>query len=182
MAEESEKKKTKKPRDKEKAVGQEEAGPEQKVTEEPVEKAEDTVAEATAAAEGEQIEQEPESPVDEGKAGAAPKPGDLEKPLEKMTAKELREVALGISGISGVHAMKKEDLLTAIENAWGIKAEKAPKKEMKGKAAVSVAGLKAKIHEIKAKRADAIQRKDKRMARIYRRRISRLKKRTRRAA
>ena len=37
-----------------------------------------------------------------------------EKPLEKMTAKELREMALGLPGIEGVHAMKKEELITAI--------------------------------------------------------------------
>ena len=29
-----------------------------------------------------------------------------EKPLEKLTAKELREMALGLPGIHGVHAMK----------------------------------------------------------------------------
>jgi len=37
-----------------------------------------------------------------------------EKPLEKMTAKELREMALGLQGIHGVHAMKKEELIIAI--------------------------------------------------------------------
>ena len=31
----------------------------------------------------------------------------FEKPLEKMTAKELRELALSIGGIVGVHGMKK---------------------------------------------------------------------------
>ncbi|MBW2059683.1 MAG: transcription termination factor Rho [Deltaproteobacteria bacterium] len=99
-----------------------------------------------------------------------------------MTAKELREVALGIPEISGVHAMKKEELLAAIQKAWGITTEKAGRREKKKKAAVSVADLKARIQETKAKRAEAIQKKDRKMARIYRRRISRLKKRTRRAA
>ena len=42
---------------------------------------------------------------------------EKEKPLEKMTAKELREVALEIPEIEGVHAMKKEELLEAIEFA-----------------------------------------------------------------
>jgi hypothetical protein len=38
-----------------------------------------------------------------------------EKPLEKMTAKELRKVALEIPELTGVHAMKKEELLAAIK-------------------------------------------------------------------
>jgi len=99
-----------------------------------------------------------------------------------MTAKELKEVAAGIPGISGVRAMKKEDLLAAIKKAWEIKEEKPPKKVEKKEAAGKVAELKAKIREIKAKRAEAIEKKDKRMAKIYRRMINRLKKRTRRAA
>jgi len=53
-----------------------------------------------------------------------------EKPLEKMTAKELREMALGLPGIHGVHAMKKEELTIAIRKAKGI-AEPEPKKEKK---------------------------------------------------
>jgi hypothetical protein len=170
------------PADEEKAAGEVEAAPEEKVTEETVEKVEETEPDATARDEGKEIGKEPESPADEEKAAPTITESDLKKPLEKMTAKELREVAVGIPGISGVHALKKEELLTAIREAWGIKEEKAPKKEKKGKAAVSVADLKAKIQAIKAKRAEAIQKKDKRMATIYRRMINRLKKRTRRAA
>jgi hypothetical protein len=36
-----------------------------------------------------------------------------EKALEKMTAKELREVAAGIPEITGAHGMKKDELLSA---------------------------------------------------------------------
>ncbi|MGZ3614413.1 MAG: hypothetical protein ACXU9X_11030 [Thermodesulfobacteriota bacterium] len=43
-----------------------------------------------------------------------------EKPLDKLTAKELREMALGLGGIHGVHAMKKEELITAIRAAKAI--------------------------------------------------------------
>ena len=182
MAEEKTTKKTKKSVDEEKTVDQGETTPEKTVTEETAETEEETVVDATAASEGEQVAEEPERPAEEGKAESVPSPDELKKPLEKMTAKELREVAVGIPGISGVHAMKKEDLLAAMRKAWGIKEEKAPKKVEKEKAGVRVADLKAKIHEIKAKRAEAIQRKDKKMAKIYRRMISRLKKRTRRAA
>jgi cell division protein FtsX len=52
-----------------------------------------------------------------------------EKPLEKMTAKELRAIALEIPEIEGVHAMKKEELLEAIRKSRGV--EKAEEKEAK---------------------------------------------------
>jgi len=153
----------------------EEQQEETKVEEEP-EKPTEEVAEEIKG------EEEPEAPVKEEEKVPVVTPADLKKPLEKMTAKELREVASGIPELTGVHAMKKEDLLAAIRNAWGIKVEKPPKREKEGKAAAGVAELKAKIHQIKAKRAEAIQKRDKRMARIYRRMINRLKKRSRRAA
>jgi hypothetical protein len=153
----------------------EEQQEETKVEEEP-EKSTEEVAEEIKG------EEEPEAPVKEEEKVLAVTPADLKKPLEKMTAKELREVTSGIPELTGVHAMKKEDLLAAIRNAWGIKVEKPPKREKEGKAAAGVAELKARIHQIKAKRAEAIQKRDKRMARIYRRMINRLKKRSRRAA
>ena len=38
-----------------------------------------------------------------------------EKPLEKMTAKELRDLAKEIPGITGAHGMNKPELLTEIK-------------------------------------------------------------------
>ncbi|MEN8757600.1 MAG: hypothetical protein ABF303_03980 [Desulfobacterales bacterium] len=38
---------------------------------------------------------------------AAKKKAEKEKPLEKMTAKEMREIAKAISGITGVHGMAR---------------------------------------------------------------------------
>jgi protein-arginine kinase activator protein McsA len=101
------------------------------------------------------------------------------KPLEKMTAKELREMALGLPGIHGVHAMKKEELITAIRAAKGI-TEPEPKKEKriiakKEKVVLTVAQLKQKVKEL-------LQQRNLKMAEILRKRISRLKKKTRRAA
>jgi hypothetical protein len=109
-----------------------------------------------------------------------------EKSLEKMTAKELREMALGLPGIQGVHAMKKEELIIAIRAAKGI-TEPEPKKEKhvvakKEKVVLTVPQLKQKVRELKAKREGLVQEKNVRMAEIMRRRISRLKKKTRRAA
>ena len=43
-----------------------------------------------------------------------------EKPLDKMTVTELREIALEIPGITGVHGMKKPELLEAVKAAKGI--------------------------------------------------------------
>ncbi|MFQ5842173.1 MAG: transcription termination factor Rho [Thermodesulfobacteriota bacterium] len=109
------------------------------------------------------------------------------KPLEKMTAKELREVALEIPEITGVHAMKKEELLATIRKARGIEEEvkKEKKKErekVEKKAEITTADLKKRIREFKALKEEAIKKKDARMAKIYKRRINRLKKRTRKAA
>ncbi len=109
-----------------------------------------------------------------------------EKPLEKMTAKELREMALGLPGIEGVHAMKKEELITAVRAAKGI-TEPEPKKERKPfvkkeKVVFSAAQLKQKVRELRSKRQELLKEKNLKMAEILRRRVSRLKKRTRRAA
>ena len=99
-----------------------------------------------------------------------------DKPLEKMTVKELREIAKDIPGITGVHAMKKDGLITEIKAAQGIKDE--PVKKASG----SMRELKLQIKALKAQRQAALQTKDKKKATIFRRRISRLKKKTRKVA
>jgi hypothetical protein len=53
-----------------------------------------------------------------------------EKPLEKYTAKELREMALGLPGVHGVHAMKKEELIAAIRKAKGLPDEEKKEKKV----------------------------------------------------
>lgn len=102
---------------------------------------------------------------------------EKEKPLDKMTAKEMREIAKEIPGISGVHGMNKEELLTAIKQARGIVDEKSGKKK-----SADVRQLKKKIKALKVKRQAALEASDTKMATIYRRRIARLKKKTRSAA
>lgn len=99
-----------------------------------------------------------------------------EKPLEKMTAKELRELALTLEGIVGVHAMNKAELIAAIKEAKGIVDEKSKQKS------VDVRSLKAKIRELKRKRDEAKQASNAKLVDAFRRRISNLKKKTRRAA
>ena len=100
---------------------------------------------------------------------------DVEKPLEKMTVKELREVALAIPDLTGVHGMNKQDLLAAVQAQRGI-APPAAKKSSH-----SVRKLKQRIRELKARKAETAGRKDRRQAEILRRQLSRLKKQTRRA-
>ncbi len=100
-----------------------------------------------------------------------------EKALDKMTVKELREVAKEIPEITGVHGMNKGELYGAILKARGI-AEK-PKK---AKADRTLKVIKLKIKKLKKERQSALEQKDRKVSRICRRRISRLKKRSRRAA
>ena len=99
-----------------------------------------------------------------------------EKPLEKMTVKELREMAKDIPGITGVHGMKKDELIVEIKKAKGIADEPIKK------GYANIAELKQKIRALKVQRREALEAKDKKKATIFKRRISRLKKKTRRAA
>lgn len=103
-----------------------------------------------------------------------------EKPLDKMTVIELREFALAKDlGISGVHAMKKEELLPAIKEALGIKDEEPAAKVVdKG----TVAAMKQKIVRLKGEKRTAIASKDKKKINVLRRRINRLKKRSKKVA
>lgn len=98
-----------------------------------------------------------------------------EKAIEKMTIKELRGIALTIPDVQGVHGMNKEELIAIVKKFKGIKEEK--KKDV-----ASVRELKQKIKEIKLKREEAREKGDKKMLEILRKKISRLKKRTRRLA
>jgi hypothetical protein len=110
--------------------------------------------------------------------------GADEKPLDKMTAKELREVAAEIPGVTGVHAMKKEELLKTVKEHRGIKDEKPLKKKKtkKDKKESSRSELKTKIIELKKQKSLAREAKDARQVQILRRRISRMKKMTRKVA
>lgn len=99
-----------------------------------------------------------------------------EKPLDKMTAKELREVALTIEGISGVHAMNKNELIDAIKEARGIVEDKTKTK------AKDVRALKAKAKELKEKKLQAKEAGDRKQVDQLRKQINRLKKKMRREA
>jgi len=110
-----------------------------------------------------------------------------DKPLEKMTVKALREIAKEIPEITGVHGMKKEELLVAINEVRGVeqktvKADKTIKGKPVKKVGASPGEIKKQIKALKAQRQAALGAKDKKMATVYRRRISRLKKKSKKAA
>jgi len=101
-----------------------------------------------------------------------------EKPLEKMTAKELREYALELGEITGVHGMNKEELLTAIKKVKGLREEKKKKAEV-----VTVRDLKLKAKELRAQKLAALAAGEPRQKiDILRKKANRLKKRTRKVA
>ncbi len=130
------------------------------------------------------VEESKEDLKEENSEETKPKMPEFEKPLERMTAPELKEVAKEIPGLTGVHAMKKVDLLEVINKYYGIEEEvPAIKKKKKGeKRTLSVKELKAKIIQLREKKEAARATKDRKNIEILRRRINRLKKQTRKVA
>ncbi|MEW6666778.1 MAG: transcription termination factor Rho [Thermodesulfobacteriota bacterium] len=99
--------------------------------------------------------------------------------LDRMTAPDLREIAIKIEGVTGVHAMKKEELLRIIKQDRGIPDEEQVKRAEKEKAGgLTVKQLKSKVRLLRAEKATAREAKDPKRVDILRRRINRLKKRT----
>ena len=97
-----------------------------------------------------------------------------ETPLERRTVKELREEALTLPDVQGVHGMNKEELISILRKAKGIEAPPQKKTE-------AVRDVKHKISELKKVRDEE---RGEGAARtrleILRKKISRLKKKTRR--
>jgi cell division protein FtsX len=99
---------------------------------------------------------------------------EKEKHLEKMTSKELKEMALAMGGITGVTAMKKEELLAAIRQAKGL-----PVKETREKPVDTVLEVKRKIREFRLKRDELRVAGKRTEAAQLNKNIGRLKKKTR---
>ena len=99
----------------------------------------------------------------------------LSKPLEKMTSKELRELAIEkIPQITGASGMDKDELLSAVKDVLGITEEtqKSAYKE-------EVLSLKRRIKDLRAQKLEA-QDMDRREKAKMRKQIKKLKRRTRR--
>ena len=67
--------------------------------------------------------------AEEIKEETKPTVPEFKKPLVKMTAVELKEVAMEIPGAVGVTAMLKADLLSLIREYYGLEDEAVEKKE-----------------------------------------------------
>ena len=102
---------------------------------------------------------------------------EKERQLEKLTVKELREMALAMGGITGVTAMKKDELLAAIRQAKGL-----PEKEVREKPVDTVLEVKKRIRAFRRQREELREAGRRAEAGRLSRRISRLKKKTRRLA
>jgi len=98
--------------------------------------------------------------------------------LEKMTVKDLRNLALQLGGITGVHAMKKEELLEAIKEVKGIE-DVTTRDDYRSQINRK---LKARIRELRAQKEAAREAKDRKKVNIIRKKINRLRKKTRKAA
>ncbi|WP_022660284.1 hypothetical protein [Paucidesulfovibrio longus] len=100
----------------------------------------------------------------------------LTKTLDKMTAKELRALCVAkIPAIVGASGMSKEDLVARIKEIFGISSEEggvSPYKEQ-------ILNIKRQIRELRIKKQASEERKERD---VLRRRINKLKKRTRRLA
>ena len=103
--------------------------------------------------------------------------------LEKMTATELRDYALkNHPDLTGVHAMKKEELIVAIRKARGEEVKETPKKKKPvGKVKIEKKVLKQKIHQLKSEKDKLLQSKDKKALYRLRKKIKRFKRLTKRA-
>lgn len=118
-----------------------------------------------------------------------------DKGLAEKTVKELREMAKELPDVTGIHAMKKDELLALLAGGGAAatgeapaEAKAAPKAKAKG-AAKKAGGKKVKEMtrvELKGKLKELRQGKDeakvtgKKAAAVLRRRINRLKKQSRR--
>ncbi|MEE9910303.1 MAG: transcription termination factor Rho [Deltaproteobacteria bacterium] len=106
-----------------------------------------------------------------------------EKHLDKLTIKELREVAAEFPHEKAVHDMKKEELIAFIREAKGIRGEgHIHKHKPKGKIKLTKPEVKAKIRELKVLHGQALEESDAPKAVLLRHQISRLKKISRRVA
>lgn len=104
------------------------------------------------------------------------------KHLEKLTIKELREIAAEIPHERAIVDMKKEELVSFIKEARGIKDETSVKKKkhIVVKIKMTKQELKARIRQLKTFKGQALEANEHKKVVILRHQISRLKKKSRR--
>lgn len=144
-------------------------------------KDQDVTEEATSEA---PVEETAEAPAAEEAAPAEAKQEETEgldslglsKPLDKMTAKELRQLAMEkIPQITGASGMSKEELVGEIKGVFGIVDEEGAVSPYKKQ----IGNIKREINGLRDERLKATSRKNRE---ILRKKINKLKKRSRRLA
>jgi hypothetical protein len=105
------------------------------------------------------------------------------KHLEKLTIKELREIAAEIPHERAIIDMKKEELVAFIKEARGIKDETpAKKKKHIVKIKMTKPELKTRIRELKILKGQALESNENKKVVVLRHQISQLKKKSRHIA
>ena len=100
----------------------------------------------------------------------------LTKSLDKMTAKELKQLCIDkLPMITGASGMDKGELVKTIKEVFGFTEEGGKVSPYKAQ----ISALKAEIRELRTGKKELSNRKERELAR---RRINKLKKRTRRLA
>ena len=101
---------------------------------------------------------------------------ELKKPLDKMTAKELRALCMAkIPAVVGASGMGKEELVSSVKEVLGIVDEEGAVSPYKDQ----IFSLKREIRGLREKKGSTEVRKDRS---VLRKKINKLKKRTRRLA
>jgi DUF438 domain-containing protein len=97
-----------------------------------------------------------------------------EKPLDRWTIKELREEALKLGNVQGVHGMNKEEIINALSKARGIEGPVTQKKTE------SIRAMKLKVKELQTARdEERTAGASKKRLDVLRKKISRMKRKTR---
>jgi hypothetical protein len=105
------------------------------------------------------------------------------KDLEKMTAVELRELARKeYPNLTGVHALKKEELVLAIRQARGEVIKEIKKKKAAGKVKADKKEIKKRLRQLQEKKSEILAGGSKKDLIHLRRRIKRLRRLTQKAA
>jgi hypothetical protein len=97
------------------------------------------------------------------------------KELLSMTRTKLIEEVMKVPGVMGAHGMTKEELVRLLARTHGIDV-----KRQKGEREKTTIGeLKKQICQIKVKREEAQKNKEKKKAEVLKKKLKRLKHRTR---
>ena len=106
--------------------------------------------------------------------------------LEKMTDTELRDYALkNHPDVTGVDAMKKEELIVAIQKAKGEAVKETPKKKEEEKPGVKAKTekqvLKQQIRQLRSEKDKLLPSKDKKALHRLRKKIKKFRRLTKKA-